>query len=474
MGQISDFILLLLMLSIVGSLNFLLIFWIHKSNKNDLSNRFVYFLLKVLLLYMLVPMLFFIFALRELSRVQNVFVYGEDYHLAKIITSLSLETVVEKSRNLQILATVIFVLWLLGFIYLFGYKVLSAYYKLRIVQDISIDCNDSETESIKNSILEELHITKNIVIRISRDIGSPFIAGLRNVKIFLPDMELSEQDKRFIIYHEAIHYKKRDIVFKNLMLFLQAIYWFNPFICFFKEYFFELSEVACDEEVLRNGSKEMCYEYGLLIIHMLEQQNKSYNLVFFSDYDEIKSKWRLQQIMTDKKSSIRWLAAILTIICVLACPITTFGVTVETSSLEDQFSRQALSTFTMYESGQAIQMDEEFTYVVDRTRLSSETNQAVTRGSNYVDCTLNGDDIYLVEDLYLSKGNTVQFILASANSSHQFKAGVMDANGKIRAVKSSNGTISHTFTITTSGDYSLMIEGITDAEININGSIVIR
>lgn len=469
----SNYIFYLITLSVIGSLDFLLIYFVHKFNKN-ISNRFIYLLLKLVLLYLLVPIIFLVYTFRQLNSVQELAVYGEDFNSAIILKNLSIDIIFKRNKTIQTFYFILLILWLIGFIYMFGYKVLTTYYRLNQLQEISIKYNNNSTEILISDILNKPHIARSIEIYKTHGIGSPFIVGIKKVKIFLPDMLLSPREIELIMRHEMIHYKKGDVLFKNLMLLLQAIYWFNPFVYLFKNYFIEMCELACDEEVLYKEPKDVRYEYGRLIIGMLEKQSKSYHLVFFSDYNDKRIRRRIKDIMLQNKKHSHVLAIFLSAICIFAFPITSFGVTMGAVSLENQISRNIMNHSTVYEVYNDTYDEDESTYYIDKTTLLYKSGPGMARGSNLVDCTLNGNESYLIDDLYLSQGSTVQFILASSDNSHKFKAGILDSKGTFRAVNSSKGMISYTFKITSAGDYSLLIEGITNAEIHISGSIVVK
>ena len=424
----SDFIFYLITLSVIGSLNFLFVYFIHKFSKH-LSNRFIYLLLKFILLYLLVPVIFFVYAFRQFTAPREIPMYGEDFHSALIVRYFSLDMIFGRNKTFQTINIILLILWLTGFLYMFGYKVLTTYYRLNQLQKISTLYSQA----------------KNISIYKTHGIDSPFIVGIKKVRIFLPDLPFSSEEMELIINHEMTHYRRGDVLFKNLMLLLQAIYWFNPCIHLFKYYFVEICELACDEHVLCRKPKDVRYEYGRLIVGMHEKQNKvrAYQLVFFSDHNEKRIKRRLTEIMLHNKKHSRILAISLSAICMLSFPMTSFGVTMGAVSLEDQITRNLQEKFTIYE------VQKEF-----------------------IDDTLNGTESHNIGEAYLAKGSTVQFILASSDSSHKFKAGIIDSSGTAKTVTSSNGTISHTFTITSAGDYTFFIQGITNAQISVNGSIV--
>lgn len=455
----SDSIFYLITLSVIGSLNFLFVYFIHKFSKH-LSNRFIYLLLKFILLYLLVPVIFFVYAFRQFTAPREIPMYGEDFHSALIVRYFSLDMIFGRNKTFQTINIILLILWLTGFLYMFGYKVLTTYYRLNQLQKISTLYSQA----------------KNISIYKTHGIDSPFIVGIKKVRIFLPDLPFSSEEMELIINHEMTHYRRGDVLFKNLMLLLQAIYWFNPCIHLFKYYFVEICELACDEHVLCRKPKDVRYEYGRLIVGMHEKQNKvrAYQLVFFSDHNEKRIKRRLTEIMLHNKKHSRILAISLSAICMLSFPMTSFGVTMGAVSLEDQITRNLKERFTIYEVQEEFYDGEESTYYIDKETLSYTPGPEIARGTNNVKYTLNGTESHNVGESYLSKGSTVQFILGCSDSSQRYKAGIIDCNGTARTVSSTNGMISHTFTITSAGDYTFFIEGITNGQIPVNGIVEVN
>ena len=455
----SDSIFYLITLSVIGSLNFLFVYFIHKFSKH-LSNRFIYLLLKFILLYLLVPVIFFVYAFRQFTAPREIPMYGEDFHSALIVRYFSLDMIFGRNKTFQTINIILLILWLTGFLYMFGYKVLTTYYRLNQLQKISTLYSQA----------------KNISIYKTHGIDSPFIVGIKKVRIFLPDLPFSSEEMELIINHEMTHYRRGDVLFKNLMLLLQAIYWFNPCIHLFKYYFVEICELACDEHVLCRKPKDVRYEYGRLIVGMHEKQNKvrAYQLVFFSDHNEKRIKRRLTEIMLHNKKHSRILAISLSAICMLSFPMTSFGVTMGAVSLENQITRNLKERFTIYEVQEEFYDGEESTYYIDKETLSYTPGPEIARGTNNVKYTLNGTESHNVGESYLSKGSTVQFILGCSDSSQRYKAGIIDSNGTARTVSSTNGMISHTFNITSAGDYTFFIEGITNGQIPVNGIVEVN
>ena len=100
--------------------------------------------------------------------------------------------------------------------------------------------------------------------------------------------------------------------------------------------------------------------------------------------------------------------------------------------------------------------------------------QELRRGGNPVDCTLYGKERYEISSEYLEAGDKVKVFITGENTTDKFRAGPINENGSTTSVGSSGGEISNTFTISTSGEYSIYIEGTTSATVSITGSIIIQ
>lgn len=59
----------------------------------------------------------------------------------------------------------------------------------------------------------------------------------------------------FILKHELIHYKQKDLWYKLLLLMAQVIHWFNPLVYIMVEQAEQDLEARCDLKVVGKESK---------------------------------------------------------------------------------------------------------------------------------------------------------------------------------------------------------------------------
>lgn len=99
----------------------------------------------------------------------------------------------------------------------------------------------------------------------------PFTTGvLRNI-IVLPDEIENDKHMRFIIKHEMVHCKNRDILWKLLFLFVNIVHWFNPLVWILRMAAERDMEIACDEEVMRFATREERKDYSNVIMSWVER-----------------------------------------------------------------------------------------------------------------------------------------------------------------------------------------------------------
>ena len=89
--------------------------------------------------------------------------------------------------------------------------------------------NEQILELFRN-IKSEMNIKKQIDLKICPVIGSPMLFGLFAPRILLPKTDLAKDDLSFILKHELVHCKRKDLLYKWFMLTATAIHWFNPVI----------------------------------------------------------------------------------------------------------------------------------------------------------------------------------------------------------------------------------------------------
>lgn len=151
---------------------------------------------------------------------------------------------------------------------------------------------------------------KNAKIIVSSDISMPMMTGIFKEYIYLPDMDLSNEQWKIIILHEHQHFKSHDTLIKLFYLMLAAFFWWNPAVHKFRSRLDDLLELRCDANVTKKMDDESkVYYLGTILdvmkkAHGFEHEEKP---MVFSSLVEANAdcliKRRFQAVLSDAEKS---------------------------------------------------------------------------------------------------------------------------------------------------------------------------
>ncbi|MGN7411730.1 M56 family metallopeptidase [Paenibacillus sp. SAF-068] len=121
---------------------------------------------------------------------------------------------------------------------------------------------------------EALGIKENITLAHSTSVRSPILVGLFKPTIYLPPENTVKMDIKMVIHHELVHLKHQDLWVKALTLGVSALHWFNPLIHMIRRDIHAWSELACDEDVVKEMSHEERRRYGETILNVMAGTKK--------------------------------------------------------------------------------------------------------------------------------------------------------------------------------------------------------
>lgn len=97
-------------------------------------------------------------------------------------------------------------------------------------------------------------------------IPSPMLSGLMRSVITLPRQPLPETETRFILRHELVHLRRRDLWGKALVLLTAIIHWYNPAVYCLAKAIDADCEMACDQAALEGADCVQRARYGRLLL----------------------------------------------------------------------------------------------------------------------------------------------------------------------------------------------------------------
>jgi len=155
-----------------------------------------------------------------------------------------------------------------------------------------------------------------IPIVVSVTAHTPMLIGVFNPIIVLPHMHFAEDELNMILAHEMVHYKRKDLLVKLVMLIANAVHWFNPAVYVLNRHLNTACELSCDEKLVSEMDTQNRIFYGETILQVLQysttRRNLTGNIAFATNLCNSKKnfKRRLASMMNTKrmKKSIAALA----------------------------------------------------------------------------------------------------------------------------------------------------------------------
>ena len=120
----------------------------------------------------------------------------------------------------------------------------------------------------------ELGISKQMEICSCSVADSPMIAGFARPRILIPSADLAHDELLFILKHELIHYKRKDLYYKCLTLLAASIHWFNPVVYLIVRAVESGCELSCDAEVVKRTDAATRRQYTETIIGAVRYKSK--------------------------------------------------------------------------------------------------------------------------------------------------------------------------------------------------------
>ncbi|MBZ9626323.1 M56 family metallopeptidase [Clostridium sp. FP2] len=120
----------------------------------------------------------------------------------------------------------------------------------------------------------EMGIKRNIPLKFCSSISTPFIMGTVKPTIILPERTYEDEDLKWIIKHELIHFKRKDWIYKFLSILVISIHFFNPLVYKLKSILNEECELSCDEKLLKSLGIDERKNYALTLINSIKFNNQ--------------------------------------------------------------------------------------------------------------------------------------------------------------------------------------------------------
>lgn len=334
----NEIFLIVLSLSLSGSLVALLLFLLKPILKNRFSKTWQYYIFLIVILRLLLP-------------------FGPDTSLMRIVFDQVSDHVViskhpavapnagsilllpgkapQEKPNGAVTASVsvpgntipewLWLVWFVSAILLFLRKMAAYHHYTRSVKRACSSIESPHILDIYKEACNTMAVRYPPGLAQNEQIAAPMIVGILRPVIILPDVDLPDTDFRYVFLHELIHYKRLDIVYKWLMQIALCIHWFNPIVYWIQCQVNRSCELSCDEAVIWRLDEKSRFAYGDMLLEAINVNKiapRTAVTITLSEDTKL-MKERLGAIMMYKKKSRKTavLSALLAalLLCGAAC-----------------------------------------------------------------------------------------------------------------------------------------------------------
>lgn len=207
--------------------------------------------------------------------------------------SLPAATPFASANPMQIILSVLTVIWIVGIVSLLLYSVI-AYLRLKY--------------RVRTAMLVEDNLWE------SEEISSPFVLGMIKPKIYLP-IGLNDMQRFHIQKHEETHIRRRDYLIKPMAFLTLCIHWFNPLVWISFILMSKDMEMSCDERVLKELGTGAKKDYSTSLLSLAA--NRRMVIAGPLAFGESNVKSRIKNVLNYRQPAF-WMviAAAIAVVCV--------------------------------------------------------------------------------------------------------------------------------------------------------------
>lgn len=455
MSLIREFMLILLLTSITGSL--LMLVWlaaIHIAGMGKRNVHYVWWMLKSVLAGYLLPFVYLL-----------CYWYSESNRNSYDILSVS-------NAQIDQVFFLLFFIWIMG-IFVMLMSQLRTWLSLRKIQRSSISAPIEYVQIMQKSA-KEMNLQKPVSLYQGYGVVSPFIFGVRHPRIYLPVQEFSREELEMILYHELTHYRQGDTVWKLLFGVLGNIYWFSPLSRYLWREAVRWAEASCDAYCCQEKFQTKPY-FRLLLKMGSDDQNRLNGYVPMWTEESRGLEWRIMCMKNHHRNRPRRVVITAIIMAFLLGGGATTYAAAEGMRLVYFEAYESTVEEREIPSGMGNQLREQEGFVKDYGEMQiikqEETDSRDTTGGT-INWSVGHNGMRCTGGFPVSAGRKIRIAIDLETGDRTVKAGIMRPDGKISYV-SGKSSISHTFRIARTGIYQVFVSNSSGKAVTVKGAYVV-
>jgi len=157
----------------------------------------------------------------------------------------------------------------LGLLLLAGWRLVKWHRIMRKGRQLA----DPSRLALLASAKEAMGVSRPVELVAIAGLSSPAIFGLLRVRLLLPETalrRLNDAELRMIFLHEMAHVRRKDSALNYLLMAVQYLHWFNPFVWLAFHRLRADRELVCDAMVMQRVRPDERLGYGNVLLKLME------------------------------------------------------------------------------------------------------------------------------------------------------------------------------------------------------------
>lgn len=208
-----------------------------------------------------------------------------------------------------------FALWVAGILF-FALRTMAALWQMKRL----LRRWEAEPSAETKAFFAETAGERHPRLRLCPILESPMAVGLLRTTIYLPHEQYDRQEMEMIFRHELIHWRRRDLWYKLVLLAARSVHWFNPLVWLMAKRAERDLEISCDSAAVQG--RDMAYRkaYGQMILQEAERsiERRAALTTCFTDGKRALQE-RLREIMNQSRRRKGVLLVLLMLLLTVTC-----------------------------------------------------------------------------------------------------------------------------------------------------------
>lgn len=176
---------------------------------------------------------------------------------------------------------------------------IKSYSMLNRIKKTSQTIVPRQWQDLLESMMQKHNISSRIRLLVSDYVTSPITMGIFKPLIIFPAAyinKISLKDAEAILLHEVAHIRRYDYLFNLILISIETILFFNPFVWLISRHVKIEREQACDDFVTQSHMSPLEYSKTLLHVEVLRQEQASHMAMALSGHNKYNLLHRIKRI----------------------------------------------------------------------------------------------------------------------------------------------------------------------------------